>query len=264
VIDTVTSDWAWGGSTGAGVRVAVIDSGVETSHPALGGCVDAAASVVVALDDAGTAAVRAEPHDDLFGHGTACAGLIHAIAPDARITSVRVLDARLAGKAAVFHRALQWAVEQRFDVINLSLGTTKREWALAFYEACDAASFGGSVVVTAANNVARPSFPSLYASVISVASHRGTDPFAYEVNPSPPTDLLAPGIDVPVAWRGGTTIKGTGNSYAAPAISGIAALVRAKHPSLRPFQVKAALHAAASTGAAPARRRLRPSGLSRA
>ncbi len=58
----------------------------------------------------------------------------------------------MSGKAAVFLRGLAWAIEQRFDVINLSLGTTRRDWALPFYELCDEAYFHNCFVVTAANN----------------------------------------------------------------------------------------------------------------
>ena len=65
--------------------------------------------------------------------------------------------------------------------------------------------------------MARPSYPSLYASVTSVACNLSKDPFHFHYNPDPPTEFLAPGIDVEVSWRGGTRQSGTGNSYAAPA-----------------------------------------------
>jgi len=245
-LDDLSPAWAWGDSTGRGVRVAVIDSGIEVDHPRLGGCVDVDAGVMVSVDESGEAVAVPGAHDDAFGHGTACTGIIHSIAPDARITSVRVLGGGLMGKAAGFLRGLAWAIDEGYDVINLSLGTTRRDWALAFYELCDAAYYANSFVVTAANNVARPSFPSLYASVASVACNLSKDPFHFHYNPEPPTEFLAPGIDVEVAWRGGTTMRSTGNSYAAPHIAGIAALIRAKHPELRPFQVKTVLWATAA------------------
>ncbi|MEY2434955.1 MAG: hypothetical protein QOC92_4680 [Acidimicrobiaceae bacterium] len=245
-LDDLSPDWAWGGATGEGVRVAVIDSGIEADHPALEGCVDVDAGVAISLDAAGNLVETVGPHPDDFGHGTACAGIIHSMAPQARITSVKVLGAGLTGKAAAFLRGLGWAVEQGFDVINLSLGTSRRDWALAFYEVCDQAYFRGSLVVTAANNVTRPSFPSLYASVVSVACNLTTDPFRFHFNPEPPTEFLARGIDVDVAWRDGGRMRSTGNSYAAPHLSGIAALIRSKHPELRPFQVKAVLWATAA------------------
>ena len=244
--DAITPAWAWGGSTGKGIRVAVIDSGIEADHPALEGCVEVDRGVSVGVDRAGRVVEQTGPHDDSVGHGTACAGIIHSLAPDARITSVKVLGAGLFGKAASFIRGLGWAVEEGFDVINLSLGTRPREWALPFYEVCDEAYFRGCFIVTAANNTYRPSVPSLFASVASVACNLSKDPFRFHYNPDPPTEFLAPGIDVEVAWRGGSRIVGTGNSYAAPHISGIAALIRSKHPELRPFHVKTVLFATAA------------------
>ena len=133
-----------------------------------------------------------------------------------------------------------------FDVVNLSLGTRSRDWALALYELCDRAYFQGTFVVTAANNRLSPSFPSLYSSVTSVACNLSRDPFRFHANPDPPTEFLARGIDVEVAWRGDSTSVVTGNSFAALHIAGLAALIRSKHPTLRPFQIKAALWATAA------------------
>jgi len=245
-LDDLSPAWAWGGATGKGVRVAVIDSGVEAGHPGLEGCVDADAGLAVRMGDGDETIDEFGPHDDSFGHATAVSGIIHSIAPEARITSVKVLGAGLGGRAAAFLRGLAWTVEQGFDVINLSLGTNRREWALPFYEICDEAYFKGCLVVTAANNVMRASYPSLYGSVASVACNLSADPFRFHYNPAPPTEFLARGIDVELLWREGTTVRGTGNSYAAPHISGIAALIRSKHPELRPFQVKTALWATAA------------------
>ena len=97
----------------AGIRVAVIDSGIEADHPELDGCVDADERRRISRSTTTASSWSAlGPHDDSFGHGTACAGIIHSIAPEARITSVRVLGAGLDGKAAVVPRGLAWAVER--------------------------------------------------------------------------------------------------------------------------------------------------------
>jgi subtilisin family serine protease len=239
-------EWAWGGATGLGVRVAVLDSGIDAGHPELEGCVDVEAGVALGLDPDGGVVERPGPHDDAFGHGTACASIIHRIAPEARITSVKVLGAGLGGRAAVFLHGLAWAIERGYDVINLSLGTGKRDWALPFHELCDRAYFQGCFVVTAASNAVEASFPSLYAAVASVACNISRDPFEFHANPEPPTEFLAPGIDVSVAWRDGGSRRVTGNSYAAPHLAGVTALIRSKHPELRPFQVKSVLWATAA------------------
>lgn len=244
-LEDLSPEWAWGGATGRGVRVAVVDSGIEASHPALEGCVDVDAGLSVSVEPDGTTVDHPGPHGDDFGHGTAVAGIIHALAPEASITSVKVLGAGL-GKTAGFLRGLGWAVAEGFDVINLSLGTNRRDWALPFYEVCDQAYFRSCVLVTAANNAPVPSFPSMFGSVTSVACNLSTDPFRFHWNPEPPTEFLARGIDVDVPWLGGGRLRTTGNSFAAPHIAGIAALIRSKHPDLRPFQVKTALWATAA------------------
>jgi subtilisin len=245
-LDDLSPDWAWGGASGAGVRVAVIDSGIDASHPALGTTVEIDAGVEVSVDAAGEVVESPGPHHDSFGHGTACAGIISSLAPEVSITSVKVLGDDSRGNGAAFLRGLGWAIEQGFEVVNLSLGTTRGDWALPLYELCDQAYFRNCVIVTAANNMLRPSFPSLYGSVVSVACNLSADPWRFHYNPDPPTEFLARGIDVDVAWAGGGTMQATGNSYAAPHISGIAALIRSKHPELRPFQVKTVLWATAA------------------
>jgi subtilisin family serine protease len=242
-IDELTPEWAWGGATGRGVRVAVVDSGIDATHPDLDGCVDVAGGARVELDDERTPQIVVGPHDDSFGHGTACAGIIHRLAPEATITSVKVLGASLGGTSEVFLAGLSWAVEQGFDVINLSLGSRKRDWALAFHDICDEAYFKGLFLTTAANNIERVTYPSLFASVASVASNVSSDPFRFHHNPDPPTEFLARGIDVTVPWLEHGHLVTTGNSFAAPHIAGIAALIRSKHPELRPFQLKTVLWA---------------------
>jgi len=245
-LDDLSHDWVFGGADGSGVRVAVIDSGVDSDHPGLDGCIDADAAVAFSVNHLGEVVADHGPHGDSFGHGTACAGIIHSLAPASRITSVKVLGAGLTGKAAAFMAGLEWAIEQGFDVVNLSLGSRKREHALGFHELCDRAYFGNTLVVTAANNMNSISYPSLFASVLSVACNMTSDPFRYHVNPEPPTEFLARGVDVPVLWAHHGTSVSTGNSYAAPHLAGLAALVRSKHRDLRPFQVKSALWARAA------------------
>jgi subtilisin family serine protease len=90
------------------------------------------------------------------------------------------------------------------------------------------------------------SFPWRFSSVISVASHEEDDPLCFYVNPSPPVEFFARGVDVEVAWTAGTTIRATGNSFATPCISGIAALILGKHPLLTPFQLKTVLYLTAN------------------
>ncbi len=246
-IGELTREWAWGDSTGKRVRVAVVDSGIEHNHPALNGCVRG--GVVVEYDGRTRNKVRfavdEAPHD-LCGHGTACAGIIHALAPDAELYSVRVLGKDMTGRALQFAGGLRWAIEHDMHVVNLSLSTSRSEYYALFHELADDAYFKNVVLVSAVNNIPAPSYPSLYASVISVAAHAGHDPFTYYYNPAPPVEFGAPGIDVPVAWLNKSYTVSTGNSFAAPHIAGIVALIRSKHPELTPFQIKTVLFACAA------------------
>jgi subtilisin family serine protease len=90
------------------------------------------------------------------------------------------------------------------------------------------------------------SFPSVYASVISVASHDVQDPYLFYYNPRPPVEFAARGIDVRVASLNGGWITATGNSFAAPHITGIVARILGKHSGLTPFHVKGILRALAA------------------
>jgi len=240
-------EWAWEGSTGKGVRVAVVDSGVEHDHPALGDSV--CGGVAIEFDERCENYVRIEPEDhpcDLSGHGTACAGIIHAIAPDAAIYSVRVLGRDMSGRAIQLAAGIDWAVENGMHVVNLSLSTSRQEYYALFHELTDNAYFHHMVLVSAVNNIPVPSYPSLYSSVISVAAHEGHDPLTFYYNPNPPVEFGAPGIDVRVAWNEKQYTTCTGNSFAAPHIAGIVALIRAKHPELTPFHIKTILWACAA------------------
>jgi subtilisin family serine protease len=79
-----------------------------------------------------------------------------------------------------------------------------------------------------------------------VAAHDGTDPFSLDANPDPPVDFGAPGIEIRVPWLNGSTVVSTGNSFAAPHVTGLVARMLSKHPQLRPYDVKTVLRAVAS------------------
>jgi subtilisin len=229
--------------------VAVVDSGIDAAHPEVGAVQRA---VALQWDSENQQVTITEgPHDDLFGHGTACAGIIRRTAPDADLWSVRVLGSRLTGKGRVFAAGLRWAIKEGARVINLSLSTGREDYFGLFHEIADEAAFAGVVLVCATNNVPAPTYPAQFASVISVAAHDGQDPFGIDANPDPPTDFGAPGIDVRVPWLSGSTIVSTGNSFAAPHVTGLVARLLSKHPHLQPYEVKTVLRALASNAVAP-------------
>jgi subtilisin family serine protease len=237
--DRVDRAWATDGSTGAGVRVCILDSGVERDH-ALVGTVDGAIAISLGPDGETLAVEDAE--GDLCGHGTACAGVVRALAPEAEIHSVRVLGSGFKGSGKTLVAGLRWALEQGYDIVNMSLSTTKRELGDTLHELADSAYFQRTMLIAAAHNMPVESYPWRFSSVISVGSHEDDDPLVFYANPDPPVEFFARGVDVDVAWLGGGSLRATGNSFATPAISGIAALVLGKHPGLTPFQVKTVLY----------------------
>ena len=244
----IDREWAWGGSTGLGVPVAVVDSGVDADHELVGGIRRAGH---VEFDEDGEPYVEEESLGDRAGHGTACAGIIRSIAPDCELWDVCVLGSEMRGNFAALVEGVSWAVEQGCRVINLSLSSSKARAAELLHLVADHAYFKGAVIVASAHNLEVRSYPWQFSSVISVASHEGEDPMEYLYNPDPPVELFGRGMNVEVAWLQGSRIVAAGNSFATAHISGVCALILAKHPELTPFQVKSVLYATATnTGVA--------------
>ena len=237
--ERVTREWAFGDSDGVGVRVCILDSGIDADHPLVGG-VEEAFTVSIAAD--GQAVVEEDTAGDLCGHGTACAGIVRALAPASRLASVRVLGEGFTGSGQILIEGLRWAVERGYEVVNMSLSTTKRELAVALHEIADQAYFRGTMLVASAHNMPVESFPWRFASVVSVGSHDEGDPLAYYYNPKPPVEFFARGVDVEVAWPGGGSLRTSGNSFATPHMAAICALIRGSHPELTPFQLKTVLY----------------------
>ena len=241
--ERVTREWAWGGSTGKGVSVCILDSGVEAGHPLVGN-VDRAVAFTRGEDE--EIELEDDTEGDLCGHGTACAGIVRSLAPECTLVSARVLGAGFKGSGPILLGGLRWAVEQGFDVVNMSLSTTKRQFAGLLHELADTAYFRRTVLVASAHNMPVESYPWRFSSVISVGSHEEPEPDTFFYNPAPPVEFFARGVGVEIAWLGGGKILSTGNSFATPHMSGICALILAKHPELTPFQLKNVLYLTAN------------------
>src|SRR5260221_9301717 len=147
--ETMNDLWAaiqpeaiWNGRTGRGVRVAVVDSGIDTEHPDLKGKVKAS---VEAVAEDGKIDFRPSTSGDQAGHGTACAGIIASVAPEAELYSVKVLGPKASGSGDMFLVGLVYAIKQKFEIINLSLGTTKREFFAPLHELLDRAYQSGCI-----------------------------------------------------------------------------------------------------------------------
>jgi subtilisin len=250
----VTPSWAYGDRSGRGVRVAVIDSGIEDGHP-LVGKVQQAIAVEDSDDDDDEVQFIDGPHDDLYGHGTACAGLIRAMAPKVELVSIRVLGPDLKGSAYTFANGLEWCIDNGVHVVNLSLSTANEDYAETFYELIDLATQRNVMVVSAMNNERKRSIPSEFAGVFSVACCDGSDRERFLRNPRAPAEWGAVGVDLEVPWVGGSTIVATGNSFAAAVMTGHVARVVGAHPGIAPWQAKTVLAALAANAktSSPAR-----------
>lgn len=244
---SITRQWAFGESTGAGVSVCIIDSGVDQTHPAVGPLERGAWTVDRRESAPGdTFTVVPDDEGDVAGHGTACAGIIRDLAPGVALGSVRILGARLGGDGNALVAALRWAIENGFDLVNLSLSTRRAAFKEELHDLVDQAHFGGALVVSSAHNSPVDSFPWRFASAVSVGSHDHPDRTRLEVNDTPPVEFFAAGVDIDVCWPGGGQSRVSGNSFATPHVTAMLALLRANHPYLGAAQLKQVLAATAA------------------
>ncbi|MFD0745010.1 S8 family serine peptidase [Phytohabitans flavus] len=235
----LTREWAFGDGSGAGVRVCILDSGVDATHPDVGGPL--AAYQVAEADGSGGYTVVPDADGDVAGHGTACASIVRALAPACEMTSVRVLGGALRGRGDALIAALEWALDEGFDIVNMSLSTRHPDFRDAIRDLSDRAYFGGTTIVAAANNRPVASYPWRFPAVISVGSHATQDGEHIEVNPAPPVEFFALGINVLAAQPGNRRVRLSGNSFAAPHVTGMCARILNRHPGFGAPQLKAVL-----------------------
>jgi subtilisin family serine protease len=223
---------------GHGVRIAVIDSGVDGSHPAIAGRVNAQHDVV--SDGYGVRCVPAALVDSI-GHGTATAGIVARMAPAAEIASIRVIGSNAHGTADQLLAGLNFALEQRFDVINMSLGTTDERVWRRLSALADRAFYEGRIIVAAANNFGIAALPAQLSSVLGVDMAAFSDPATVHFRWHMPIELEARGIYVEAPAMGGGTQLFTGTSFACPHVTGLVARLVSSFPGLSAFEARAML-----------------------
>ena len=173
-------------------------------------------------------------------------GIVRSLAPEAEIHSVRVLGPGFTGGGNILLVGLRYAIEQGFEVINMSLSTTKKDYAAVLHELADSAYFQRSDAGRLRAQHARRELPVAVLLGDLGRQPRGGRPDGSNYNPNPPVEFFARGVNVEVAWMGGEDLSASGNSFATPHVSAICALVRSKHPELTPFQLKSVLHLTAA------------------
>jgi len=236
---------AWRYSTGDFVKVGVIDTGVDASHPDLRGRIGLGVNL---LNE------NMPPYDD-NGHGTHIAGTIAAggrpggmagVAPGAVVCPVKAFDQ--AGNAFVSDivRGVEWCVRNGVDVINMSFGTNRRNRSL--HAAVRFAVRAGVVVVCSAGNGGRrlkTDYPARYRETISVGAVDAAGRIARFSNRGADVDLYAPGKNIRSTWPGGLYYRLSGCSMATSHVSGVVALMLGCDRRLTPKLVKRLLLASA-------------------
>jgi subtilisin family serine protease len=229
-------------STGAGVTVAVLDTGVDASHPMLAGRVLPGWNYVD--DNADTADVADADGGSEVGHGTFVAGVVSLVAPDAKILPMRVLDGDGDGNIFTLVEAIDDAVADGARVVNLSLGTRYQYPSHLLSDAIKAARQKGVLVVAATGNdgTNAPHFPAQQAEVLSVSALDPTETALAGFSVwGGWVDVAAPGEDVVGPLPGGAYATWAGTSMAAPFASGEAALVRSAAPKYTVDKVMTAI-----------------------
>jgi subtilisin len=235
-VQQVNAPQAWGYSQGKGIRVAVVDTGIDFNHPDLHPNYVGGTSFVPGA---------ATPMDD-HGHGTHCAGTIAAavngsnvvgVAPAASLYAVKVLDHTGSGQFSWIIAGIDWCIQNRIHVVSMSLGGPSAPTALETM--CNTAWSKGVLLVAAAGNanqvtpvppaLSNVGFPGKYKNVIAVSAIDSSNVIALFSSRGPEVDLCAPGVNVLSDKLGGGTTTMSGTSMACPHVSGVAAVAWGSH-----------------------------------
>lgn len=224
---------------GKGIRIAVLDSGVEWSHPALNGV--KIGDDIVLRQEHGMLVSEAGEGQDVFGHGTAVAGIIHALAPEAELGSFRVLDEGNTARGEIICEGARLALDKGYHVLNCSFGARLRNQVLMFKDWTDRAYLEQRHVVAACNNedFRRPEWPGDFTSVFTVGMLADVpEEILYRHQSGALVEFAALGVNVSVAWKDGAWVTNTGSSFAAPRVSAMLARLLSQHPTLSPWEAK--------------------------
>jgi subtilisin family serine protease len=235
-------DDAFRHGTGDGVRVAILDTGIDQTHRDL--AVASFGDAIAVREDSGRfRAGRCDP-EDLFGHGTAIAGIVHSLAPAAELMSIRVLDChKLQHRHAVIRTGAMFAIEAGVQILNCSFGLPGVAFSLPTYKSWTDRAFELDRHVVAASSNTDPDECHWPASFPQVIATTAADTRSREIRfrPSSLISFEARGIDVPVLVPGGGSAVMTGSSFAAAHLSGLLARILSCFPGLSPSFAQEAL-----------------------
>ena len=227
--------------TGRGVKIAVLDSGIERSHPALARL--NLADDLAVMDDGLQLRVVPGEGKDAYGHGTAVAEIIHQLAPEATLGSFRVLGSHLRSRTVIIREAARLALERGYHILNCSFGCGRDDHVLFYKDWIDEAYLQGRHIVAACNNqdFTKREWPGHFPTVITVNFAPFDRPEQFKCRRGNLVEFAARGQDIEVAWLGGAHKQVTGSSFAAPHVAGLLARLISQMPTLSPLQAKALL-----------------------
>ncbi|OGD35330.1 hypothetical protein A2W39_03155 [Candidatus Azambacteria bacterium RIFCSPHIGHO2_01_46_10] len=227
-IDQIDAELAWSTTTGSGIKVGIIDTGIDKFHPDLIDNIKGGINFVIQKG-----IVSPTQWNDDNGHGTHVAGTVAAVnntigvigaAPQSNLYAIKVLDKRGSGYLSDVIAGIQWATANGIQVINMSLGTSSN--IQSFHDAVIAAKNAGIIVVAAAGNSGGSvNYPAAYPEAIAVSAIDNAETIAYWSSRGPEVDLAAPGVSIYSTYKGSSYATLSGTSMASPHVAGAAALV---------------------------------------
>ncbi len=223
------------------MKIAVLDSGIDLTHPLLAGLT--LTDDLAVMDRGSTLSLAPGEGRDVYGHGTAIAGIIRFVAPEAEIGSFRVLGEQLRSRTLIIREGARQALERGYHILNCSFGSGREDHVLFYKDWIDEAYVRGSHIVAACNNLdfTKREWPGHFPTVITVNFAQSDEPEKFFCRRGQLVEFAARGEDVEVPWPGGGQKKVTGSSFAAPHVAGILARLISECPSLSPLHAKTLL-----------------------
>ncbi len=233
---------------GRGVRIAVLDTGVDARHPQLEGLT--LRDDLAVVDDGVQLRVVPGEGSDAFGHGTAIAGVLRQLAPEAEIGSFRVLGPHLRARTPAICEGVKLALERGYHILNCSFGCSRADQVLLYKEWIDDAYVKGRHIVAACNNAdfTRREWPGHFPTVITVNFIQSEVSETLFHRPGTLVEFSARGQEIEVPWVGGGVKRVTGSSFAVPHVAGLLARLLSAHPELPPLEAKSLLKRLAEPG----------------
>lgn len=228
-----------GNPTGRNVKVAVIDSGCDSlqinDSRILKGISFISKNKKFTLD-------KNDYYYDNLGHGSACIDRILQIAPETQIIPIKVFDSTLETSTEILVEAINYAVSQEVEIINLSLGTKLEEALYPLYSVCENAKNKNIICIASNANADINSYPAIFENVISVSSSQFKNKFDFIYREDELCECLADGFPQDAYYLLGQRRKMVGNSFAAPIITGITALFVERYGRIALDEVRALLN----------------------